>query len=384
MRILLLSDGISPFVIGGMQKHSYYLAKFLSLEGHQVTLVHCVYGQNLMPDNSALEEAFGAEAMKNLEIIGLRFPPASWYPGHYLKESYMYSRQIFDRVRSRISEFDFIYAKGFSGWYFLEKKSKGMKMAPVAVKFHGYEMFQEPANLKSRIHNWMLKSPVLWNNRHADFIFSYGGKITTIIRELGIEAKRIIEIPTGIESSWIREERITRAMAKRSFAFVGRYERRKGIEELIAALRGMSERSDFEFHFIGPLPQSSRINRANIHYHGAVKEKSEIVKILDQCDVLVVPSHSEGMPNVIMEGMARGLAILATDVGAIASVVDSTNGWFVRPGDSSQLQHVLQEIMDMKAEDLAEKRRASLSKIHAFTWEEIAKRTSDAMKQLTR
>lgn len=42
MKIAILTDGIYPFVIGGMQKHSYYLARFLVLRGHEITLVHCV------------------------------------------------------------------------------------------------------------------------------------------------------------------------------------------------------------------------------------------------------------------------------------------------------------------------------------------------------
>jgi glycosyltransferase involved in cell wall biosynthesis len=44
------------------------------------------------------------------------------------------------------------------------------------------------------------------------------------------------------------------------------------------------------------------------------------------------------MPNVIMEGMARGLAVLTTDVGAISSVVNQDNGWFVKPGNSQDLE----------------------------------------------
>jgi hypothetical protein len=42
MKILLLTDGIFPFVMGGMQKHSYYLAKYLDKEVVDVTLAHCV------------------------------------------------------------------------------------------------------------------------------------------------------------------------------------------------------------------------------------------------------------------------------------------------------------------------------------------------------
>ena len=43
--------------------------------------------------------------------------------------------------------------------------------------------------------------------------------------------------------------------------------------------------------------------------------------ILDSADTLVLPSISEGMPNVILEAMSRGLSIIATDVGANSLMV---------------------------------------------------------------
>ena len=46
----------------------------------------------------------------------------------------------------------------------------------------------------------------------------------------------------------------------------------------------------------------------------------------DSCDILICPSYSEGMPNVILEAMSRGLAIIATNVGAIRLLVSEDNG----------------------------------------------------------
>ena len=46
-------------------------------------------------------------------------------------------------------------------------------------------------------------------------------------------------------------------------------------------------------------------------------------------DILICPSYSEGMPNVILESMARGLAIIATDVGANSLLVDNDVGCLI-------------------------------------------------------
>lgn len=380
MRILLITDGITPFVIGGMQKHSLNLARQLAIQGHRITLFHCVTGNNKLPEQSELLHQFGQEAMANLEIITLRFPKPSWYPGHYLNESYVYSRLIYKRIQSRLSEFDFIYAKGFTAWYFLQQKTRGKSIPPIGIKFHGYEMFQPPVGLRMRLENRLLSGPVKWNNLNADFVFSYGGKITSLIQSLGVTANKIIEIPTGIDPSWIASSQPNRLSGPIEFCFIGRNERRKGIVELREAIKTFPAEA-FHFHFIGPIPAEAGLKQKNVTYHGAIRDTKQIQAILDRCQVLVVPSLSEGMPNVIMEGMARGLAIVATPVGAVESVVDEHNGWLVELGNVQSLIACIAKIIAMPASELQNKQTASLQRIKLFTWDNIARQTAEAVEK---
>ena len=76
-------------------------------------------------------------------------------------------------------------------------------LPPVGIKFHGYEMFQTSPSLYYSFQKLILQWPVRWNNTNADWVFSYGGKITKIIKETGVAKKKIIEIPTGIDSNWL-------------------------------------------------------------------------------------------------------------------------------------------------------------------------------------
>jgi glycosyltransferase involved in cell wall biosynthesis len=382
MKNLLLTDGVMPFAIGGMQKHSQQLAKHMAVKGHEVTLVHCIYGNQPFPAQEELNTAFGEAAMCHLEIITLRFPRLGKLPGHYLNESYLFSKQIFEQLSNRLNSFDFIYSKGFAAWYFIERKKKGMHMPPISVKFHGYEMFQKPANLSMWLQNLMLKRPVMWNNRHADYIFSYGGGITTLLNKLGLPDNKIIDIPTGIDPSWCIQHAARPVGTTVRFCFVGRYERRKGIEELHDALKKLSAPSDYRFEFVGPIPATQRLKQAGITYHGSINNTEALIQILDECDILVAPSHSEGMPNVIMEAMARGLAIVTTRVGAIESVVDESNGWFVEPGNSESLMGTLLQILSSSTEIVDRKKEASRQRISSFSWDKIAERTIDKIRKL--
>jgi len=381
MKILILTDGISPFVMGGMQKHSFYLTKFLSLRNHAVTLVHCVPYGKALPTQEETAKAMELPDGNLLTAIAIHFPQPGVMPGHYIKESYIYSQRIYDRIKDRLDEFDFIYIKGFAGWHLLAEKLKGKKMPPVGIKFHGYEMFQPPASFKSRMHHWLLRGPVKWNNQHSDFVFSYGGKITPIVESIGVGRNKIIEIPTGIESNWFAQKVDWSPKSIIHFVFVGRFERRKGIEELNKALTALLTKEGFHFHFIGPVPPSRKIKSNIITYHGAVSDKNEMQKLLDQYQILVVPSHSEGMPNVIMEGMARGLAIIATDVGAVSVVVDNNNGWLINPASVQAIQSVLDEAIHITPEKLNEKRQKSQEKILTFFWENVVVQTEKAILQ---
>lgn len=360
MRIALITDGIYPYVMGGMQRHSFYLAKYLSRKKIYVTLVH--FNQSAY-DIQKLE-FFTEEEKAYIENMVIPFPKGDRLPGHYIRSSYKYSSLVYEALKERLSEFDFIYSKGFSAWKLIEEKEKNPgKFPPVGVKFHGYEMFQKATKLIIRIHQMMLKGPARWITLHADYVFSYGGKVTGLIQALGVPSSRILEIPAGIEADWISENTGISGKTVR-FTFLGRYERRKGVEELNEAI-GMllKENLDFRFNFIGPFEDSEKITSDKVVYHGLISDNSELKKRLDDTDVLVCPSWSEGMPNVILEAMARGCAIIATDVGAVSLMVDHTNGFLIPPGEVIILFDSLKKMTTLGSEVLEEMKKSSVQKI---------------------
>lgn len=382
MKILLLTDGITPFVLGGMQKHSANLAKYLTLAGVEVTLVHCVaHGERLITEDEVNKSLFQQDQTL-VNSICLNFPEMGKMPGHYLKESYQYSDLIFQKIKNNLNDFDFIYAKGFSAWKLLHEKTKGMEMPPVGVKFHGYEMYQKPPSFRAKFERLFLRKPVKWNTENADYVFSYGAKITGIIEELGVPTNKILEIPSGIDDDWIRESKL-QLNKPLKFVFLGRYERRKGIEELTKVLNSIVENNVFEFHFIGPIPENKRIENGKVIYHGVIQDKQKLTNVLDSCDVLVCPSHSEGMPNVILEGMSRGLAVIATDVGAVRLLVSEKVGVLLKEIGVEDLEKAILSMVSMDDKVLLDKKRNALELVNSqFKWERIASQTIEKINKV--
>ena len=135
MKIALITDGIYPYVLGGMQKHSYYLAKYFSRLGHQTTVFHCTNNAN--PNYS---EHFEANELENLNFVEVEFPKSDGLPGHYIRSSRAYSKKLFKAFWTQCKKADFIYTKGFTGIHFF--KMKHLLNCPIGVQLHGLEMFQ--------------------------------------------------------------------------------------------------------------------------------------------------------------------------------------------------------------------------------------------------
>lgn len=382
MRIAVLSDGIFPYVMGGMQRHTYYLVKYLCRKGIHVTLYHF----NSSDFDIHELHLFDENEKRYLKSIVIPFIDNGKLPGHYIKASYQYSERIYQHIQSELSQYNFIYTKGFAGWKLIEQKHKNrIKCAPIGIKFHGYEMFQKQAAWRSELEALLLRKPVKKLTLQADYVFSYGLKISDIISQLGVPEHKIIELTAGIETNWLRETKAS-VHKKTIFAYLGRYERRKGIEELYYAIQKLSgDKDKFEFHFIGPFDNQPKLNLENVFYHGAIRENQKLQNLLDECDFLVAPSWSEGMPNVILEAMSRACAIISTDTGATAAMCGSDNGFLIEAGNKDELVKTLQNAIHLDKQELLRLKQNSVSKVGKnFLYENIIEQLINRINKINK
>ena len=377
MKIAIITDGISPFMIGGMQQHSAYLGMNLVNAGHTVDLFHFVAKDQKIPSTNEVNKFYFNNENGYNRIFCAQFPSSINFPGHYLWNSFKYSSWVNKIICNDLVKYDFIYSKGFTSWALLKNIKRNKIDVKLGVKFHGYEMFQYAPNFKTKLQHLMLRPFVRMINNRADFIFSYGGKITNIINSLGVSNRKIIEIPSAIHSNWLKEK-ISPPSSIIKFLFVGRYERRKGIQEINESILKLSKKyNNLEFHFLGPIPKEKQLKIKNIKiiYYGFVKDSLVKKSIYDSCDVLLCPSYSEGMPNVILEGMSRGLAVIATDVGAVRLLVSSDNGILIKNCSEKLIQKAIIKINSMNKDLILDMKYSSVNKIKkSFLWNDVIKK----------
>ena len=86
----------------------------------------------------------------------------------------------------------------------------------------------------------------------------------------------------------------------------------------------------------GPLADEIAAEHERLGLQAVVKllgERSDAVRVMSACDAFVLASNNEGLPVAVMEALALGLPIVATDVGGVPEAVNESNGVLVPPRD---------------------------------------------------
>jgi glycosyltransferase involved in cell wall biosynthesis len=171
--------------------------------------------------------------------------------------------------------------------------------------------------------------------------------------------------------------------------FVGRFTEQKGIFTLVSALVMVD---DVDVDFVGAGPQEARLREAieahgltgRARVHGYV-DHDELPDWYRGLDVLVVPSIDrpnvrEQFGRVIIEAMACGTPVIATDVGAFPDVADGA-ALVVPDGDARALAAAIERVRDEPAlrADLAER---GLVRAADFSWRQIAKRQAELYRHV--
>lgn len=143
------------------------------------------------------------------------------------------------------------------------------------------------------------------------------------------------------------------APGKKIIFSAGRLEPEKGLECLIAAAKQLrSHRGDFAIVIAGKgtLEPSLKalVHKENlddtVHFIGYVDPLDPYTA---GCDLFVLSSYKEGMPNVVMEAMALARPVVAADVNGINELmIDNETGIIVPPKDAPALALAIEKLLD--------------------------------------
>lgn len=179
-----------------------------------------------------------------------------------------------------------------------------------------------------------------------------GASWKPLLHDAGVVEQRIAVIPNWTDRQPATAPRAIASSGALRLIFVGWLTEAKGIPELLDAMRIVA-RHDFAATLTlvggGSLLEACRIRADDPEIGGRIEvsgwlSPEEVAEALDRSDVLILPSHAEGFPNVVMEALTHGLPVIATPVGAVPdSVIDGYNGTIVPVGDSEAIAAAISE-----------------------------------------
>lgn len=161
----------------------------------------------------------------------------------------------------------------------------------------------------------------------------------------------------------------------RRILFVGGITKQKGWDVLLRALPRLPEAAEWTLDVIGTgdmreVAEASLGDRAIFH---GVLPRPSVAQAMRQGQVLVLPSHHESLPCVVLEALCSGLPVVATDVGDVSRVIRPGDGVVVPRGDDECMAAVLTEILNgeltFDAPDVIANRAAL-----RFSYEAVAQR----------
>ena len=142
----------------------------------------------------------------------------------------------------------------------------------------------------------------------------------------------------------------------RTFLFLGALIQRKGVINLLAAVKKMKDQGISDFHLLiaGSGAEEQRL-KEYVQINGIQEyveflgwmTKEQKTALMKKSDVLVLPSYNEGLPIAVLEAMSYGLPIISTNVGSIAEAVkEKENGFLIEPGDVDSLANAMIQLIN--------------------------------------
>jgi glycosyltransferase involved in cell wall biosynthesis len=193
------------------------------------------------------------------------------------------------------------------------------------------------------------------------------------LRAERVPDQKITVIPNGIDPSIFPAREYS--MRPRRIAMVACLREEKRIDVLVrAASRILARHPEAEFLIAGDgtcRDQLMTLARETgvMHRFHFLGHRDDVPAVLAQADVFVLPSRSEASPNSVIEAMAAGLPVVATNVGGIPELVaEGQTGRLVAPGDPEALAGALLDMLEHpeRAADFGRAGRRRIEDTYSF------------------
>lgn len=238
-------------------------------------------------------------------------------------------------------------------------------------------------DFKVRLYEWMDRRLL----KYHDAVVVVSPKQREEVLQLGVPENKVFYLPTTIDVDTLPPA--YSAVQMRQFCAqpqngsvigtVARLSAEKGHRFALEAAKLLTEqRLSYQWLMIGDGTERGTLERlagtlnvqCSVHFTG---ERADARSIIGGLDLMVLPSLTEGIPNVILEAFAYKTPVVATAVGGVPELVkDGETGWLVPPRDPCALAQAIREALENPEEARRRAENAYRHLLENFTVEKQA------------
>ncbi len=206
------------------------------------------------------------------------------------------------------------------------------------------------------------------------------------ILKLGANKKNIIYSPNGVKEEFFSSKKSK--PASKSIIYMGRISPIKNLELLISVMKIVESGATLTIY--GPAENNYLAKLQNIVTSNKLQNRVTIINKeydlntqilnLDKSEIFVLPSKSEGMPQSLLEAMARGKIVIGSNITSIKSMIgDGKNGFTFKENDSKDLANTINKVINLSNSKKKNISNAAQKFASRFNWNIIIERLNNLL-----
>jgi alpha-1,6-mannosyltransferase len=245
-----------------------------------------------------------------------------------------------------------------------------------AVAFYHSDL---PRLVQPRLGRWIARGTCKYLAnlyRQFDLVLAPSRVMVQQLEAMGVHGA--VHQPLGIDSSVFRPQRRDETLREhlgldpdsRLLVYAGRFTPEKRLDVLLEAVRKLGPR--YHLILVGGGTQAAPaldLTSGQITHIPFKRDQRQLARLLASCDLLVHPGERETFGLIVLEAMACGLPVVATNGGGVAELVDRETGILAEPNSVDSLAGAIEAIYrrDMARMGQAARRKAA----EQYDWNEI-------------
>jgi glycosyltransferase involved in cell wall biosynthesis len=270
---------------------------------------------------------------------------------------------------------------GYIGWKIARKRN-----IPLVISEHWSRYFPE----NDTYHGWFRKLLTRFLMKKAAAVVAVSEPLKKAMQQHGLDNPVFRVVPNVVETSCVMLESSADKPAMKTMVHVSCFEdKSKNISGFLRSIKELSMlRQDFVCLMVGAGPDWEdmkdlagflRIRDSFVQFTG-VKTGTEFGEVLRNADFSVLSSRYETFGTVVVESLACGVPVVATEVGVAREVIVNENGLLVPPGDEKALTDAMYKMLDLCREYDKTKIKKSLS--DKYSKETVGKQITEIYKEV--